>query len=352
MSRRDNETSRPYISLGYLRGLLDYLRSRNAPVEPVLSAMNLSSEAQLRDPNTRVDHALLDTIFEAAERLTGDANVGLHAGESINILHFGMLGQLAVTCRNMRELLKLRTRYQRLITNGARMFYEVSPDKIVGEMMYQKSAPVSRHSLEYAFVSHVKLVRLLVGDKLKPINVEVPYRAPADSSEQERFFGCSISYKREKERLFFPPSLLDVPLVIHDSVSRETLEIEARRRLDALRIAMAEEVDGYPRVVGIKRFMSQQLKGGEPPSVDTTAEALNVSVRTLQRRLEVVGINFRELIDLVRRDLADEYMRDAALSPVDIAFLLGYSEQSAFFRAFRRWFDMTPREYRSLRPPR
>lgn len=351
MSRRVNEASRPYVSLGYLRGLLDYLRCRNAPVEPVLGVMNLS-ESQLRDPNTRIEHELLDTIFEVAERVTGDTNVGLHAGESIHVLHFGMLGQLAVTCRTIRELLKLRTRYQRLISTGARMLYEINPERIVGEMIYQRSVPESRHSLEYTLVSHMRLVRLLVGDNLSPDIVEVPYRAPVDGSEQERFFGCRVFYKREKERLFFPPDLLDVPLVIHDSVSRENLEIEARRRLDAIRISMAEAVGDCPRVVGIRRFIAEHLRSGEPPSIETTAEALNVSVRTLQRRLETMRINFRELIDLVRRELAEEYMRDAGLSPVDIAFLLGYSEQSAFFRAFRRWFDMTPREFRSLRPPR
>jgi AraC-like DNA-binding protein len=173
----------------------------------------------------------------------------------------------------------------------------------------------------------------------------MPYPKPVDCSEQQRVFNCPIYYGCERERIYFPAELLDYPLVVGDNDSRRALEIEARRRLDAINVSL---VDERPEIAGIKRFIADRLKGGEPPSVEVAAEALGISARTLQRRLEAVRINYRDLIDLVRRELAKEYMADSSLTQVDIAFLLGYSEQSTFHRAFRRWFEMTPGEYRAL----
>src|SRR5439155_18171694 len=101
-----SEPARPYIMSAYLRGLVDYLRARGAPIEPMLQVMNLT-EAELLDPDRRVDHDLQNAIFDAAERATGDVNVGLHAGEATHLIHFGIVGMLAMTCRTLRELIDM-----------------------------------------------------------------------------------------------------------------------------------------------------------------------------------------------------------------------------------------------------
>ncbi len=341
---REFDTARPYIVLGYLRGLFDYLRFKGAAIAPVLEVMKLKEE-QLRDPDIRVDHSLQNNIFDVAEELTGDVNIGLHAGESTHLIHFGIGGQLAMTCQTVRELVDLHSRFQKLLSTGARIEYIVRGDEVVGEATFIDKVPPSRHNLEYALASHTALTRVLTGVPFAATRIEMPYPQPEDCSEQQRLFNCPIRYGCERERIYFPADLLDVPLVVGDSDSRRALELEARRRLDAINVSL---VDENPQIAGIKRFIADRLKGGEPPSVEAAAEALGLSVRTLQRRLEAVRVNYRDLIDLVRRELAEEYMGDSSLTQVDIAFLLGYSEQSTFNRAFRRWFEMTPREYRAL----
>src|SRR5260221_11538988 len=115
MTPHDLDADRPYIMSGYLRGLLDYLRSRRASIEPVLEVMSLS-EAELRDPDRRIDHALQDDIFAVAEAITGDVNVGLHAGEATHLMHFGIVGLLAMTCKTVRDLVWIHKRFPGLIS--------------------------------------------------------------------------------------------------------------------------------------------------------------------------------------------------------------------------------------------
>lgn len=336
-------TAQPaYIMSGYLRGLFDHLKVRGAPIEPVLAVMKLS-EAELLDPDRRIEHALQNAIFDAAERATGDVDIGLHAGEATHLMHFGIAGMLAMTCSTLRELVDVHARFQGLISTGATMRYVQVGDEIVGEAAFLPDEHLSRHTLEYTLASHMTLARLMAGFPLSVARLEVTYPEPADCSEQQRVFNCPVRYGCEHERLFFPASLLDVPLVIGDSESRAALEIEARRRLDSVHRRIT---DDDPDIASVKNHLAATLQNG-PPTIEEAAAALGVSVRTLQRRLEARGLSYRGLVDLVRRELAERYMQAGTLSQVDVAYLLGFSDQSAFHRAFRRWFAQTPGDYRS-----
>jgi AraC-like DNA-binding protein len=337
-----SEEERPYVMLVYLRGLFDYLRARNAPLGPVLEVLRLTDQ-ELHDPDRRVDHSLQNEIFDAAERATGDVNVGLHAGESTHLMHFGIGGMLAMTCRTIRELIDVHVRFQRLISTGASMCYEERGGEMVGEATFVDPTPLSRHTLEYTLASHLKLARLMAGFEFHMARVDVTYPEPDDCTEQQRVLGGSIRYGCARERLYFPAEALDLPLATSDGASRPLLELEAYRRLDALRPRVTDE---DPQIAGLKQFVADRLPTGSS-SVEDAAMTLGVSVRTLQRRLEAHRSNYRLLVDDVRREMAAKYMRSAELSQVDVAYLLGFADQSAFHRAFRRWFATTPGEYRS-----
>lgn len=171
------------------------------------------------------------------------------------------------------------------------------------------------------------------------------YSKPADDSEQRRVFGCPVHYGCERQSVRFPLFFLELPLMVGDSSSRGVLEIEARRRLDALTMPLPDQGS---EMADIKRLVASKLLGG-PPSVDQAAAQLGVSVRTLQRRLGARRLTYGDVVDIARREMAYRLMQDETLSRVDVALLLGFSDQSAFHRAFRRWFDATPGEYRALR---
>jgi AraC-like DNA-binding protein len=328
----------------YLRGLFAYVRSRGAPVEPVLEVVGLSEEA-LRDPDQRVAEDIQDEMFRVAERVTGDTNVGLHAGEMTHVVHFGLIGLLAMTCRTVRELVDLHSRFQGLIATGVSVRYVPRGEELVGEVSFTRSARFTRHTLEYNTASHLTIARLVAGFPFSPGRMDVPYPEPADCSEQDRVFGCKVRYGAEHLEFYFPLALLDAPLIGGDSAPRATLEVEARRRLEAL---ARPPVDESQEIAGLKQIFVDGLRKGTP-SIDDAAARLGLSVRKLQRRLEKHGSSYRDVLDATRREMAERYIQDETLSQTDVCFLLGFADQSAFHRAFRRWFDTTPGEYRAQR---
>ena len=159
MTPRNPISGRPYILSGYLRGLLVYLRSRNAPVEAVLEVIGLSEE-ELRDPDRHIDHELQPELFRVAEQVTGDVNVGLHAGEMTHVMHFGLIGLLAMTCTTVRELVDLHSRFQGLITTGATVHYAQHGHELVGDVTFAGAMSRSRHTIEYNTTSHLTVARL------------------------------------------------------------------------------------------------------------------------------------------------------------------------------------------------
>lgn len=105
------------------------------------------------------------------------------------------------------------------------------------------------------------------------------------------------------------------------------------------------------RIVDDVRRTILSVPGSRPPRLDDVANALAVSPRTLERRLNVVGTNFRQISNDVRMQLAAQYVALGTMSSDEISRMLGYSQPSAFFRAFKLWFGMTPKQYRALRLP-
>jgi AraC-like DNA-binding protein len=335
----------PSIALAYLRGLFDFLRRRELSSAPVLEALGIS-EADLRDPDLRIAHNLQHAAFEAAEQVSGDAHVGLHAGQFTHLIHFGMLGQMAMCCKTPRELMELHGRYQRLISTGADMTYVERDGALIGEANFEDPTGDSRHQVEYTLASHTSLFRLMAGGlPVSCSRIDVTYAPPDDPSEAQRILGCPIRYDCDVMRIYVSALLLDLPLIGAAPAVRLQLEIEARRRLDALR---APPPHADPELERLKQFVLDQLgKGNGAPSIQVAADLLATSERTLQRRLEAHGLSYRDLIDDVRRTLVAALLADPQLAQAEIALMLGFSDQSAFHRAFRRWYGMTPGEYRT-----
>jgi hypothetical protein len=88
-----------YMSARYLRSVVDYVRAKDAPVQPVLEALGMN-ESELAEPDAFIPHWVQDRVFAAAEQVTGDTNVGLHAGERIHMMNFGIVGQIALCSRS------------------------------------------------------------------------------------------------------------------------------------------------------------------------------------------------------------------------------------------------------------
>jgi len=160
-----------------------------------------------------------------------------------------------------------------------------------------------------------------------------------------RVFGCPVRYGCEKVRARFPLRVHELELSGGDPGARAALEVAARQRLEALQVQMQHADRDVARA---QQYVADRLSGGAP-SVEQTAAAMDTSVRTLQRRLKEHGLSYRDVVEQARREVAEKLMADPSLSLLDVALLVGFSDQSAFNRAFRRWFHTTPSELREQR---
>jgi AraC-like DNA-binding protein len=168
--------------------------------------------------------------------------------------------------------------------------------------------------------------------------VTFQHSPPVDLREHGRVFGCPVRFNRPVNGVALRRALLDTPLVRADPGLCSVLDRHVRALIE--RIPRAEALSD--RVRGL---VASELSTGRA-SAAAVARKLHMSRRTLQRHLEAGGMTFRALCDGLRRDLAIRYLREREIAVAEVAFLLGFSEASAFHRAFKRWVGTTPTLYR------
>lgn len=333
-----------YVALGYLRPMFDYLIQRDKDIQPLLDLLGLREE-QLSDPDILLEDRYDQELFDFAQAATGEPNIGLRMGGAMQVAHLGVLGMLVISCDTADDAFDLVIRYQDLLGNGGKVTRRIEGDEaIIGfENHPQRLKPYSRQNDEFCFAGWVNIGKMIGGANFKPNKVSFAHPPPADISEQLAFFECPVEYDAPANEIRMPASYAQIKLFGGNPQLKSLLEAQAKQRLQALQ---GNQTDADPVVAKTKQFIADGMAYGIP-SVDDAAEQFHTSARTLQRQLEAAGKGYKELVDEVRSDLASKYMRDSELSLLDVALMLGFSEQSSFQRAFKRWFDQTPGQFRA-----
>jgi AraC-like DNA-binding protein len=329
---------------GFCRMLTDYLVAHGQDLGPVLAAMGVTAD-HLADVDGRIPRRAFLDAFEIAVDLTGDADLGLHVGESVRPVHFGVLGYLMMSCETMRQAAERHRRWHELIADGERVDYHRDGDRSVQAHYFPDSDPTPPASaVACAAASTVTFVRWLTGPDDGLLKVELPYPEPAAESsraEHRRLFRCELVFDAPRVVYWRDPAIVRRPLVQGDPGLRRQME-ERAERLAAAR----GSVDAVIR--DLRALVARRLPEGLP-DLEEAAKLLGQSPRALARHLADHGTSYTRVVDEARHQLSLGYIQDPSLSLLDIAYLLGFSEQSAFQRAFKRWTDLAPGEYRRRR---
>ncbi|MFT7126945.1 MAG: AraC-like DNA-binding protein [Pseudoalteromonas tetraodonis] len=331
------------VAVSFLRPSVEYVRSQGKSVASLLKILAVD-EAGLADPDVRVPDAVSEPLMEESERLCDDPNIGLHIGLEMKATHLGVLGLLLLTCKSARDAFDLVMRYQTLVGNGGFVRVEEQADQFV--IIYAehplRPSPYPRHTVECCLIGWCQIALALGGSQAKLSKVTMVCDPPDDISEQQKAFGCELQYKASQNTIHIPLANVDAGFFAGDEGLKAALEAQAKQRLSAL---ASTQKDSDPVVEKSKQFVAESIAYGVP-GLDDLAGQFAVSSRTLQRQLDAAGKTYKQLVDEVRTDLAAGYMEDVDLSLLDVALMLGFSEQSSFQRAFKRWFDKTPGQYR------
>ncbi|MEQ5840331.1 AraC family transcriptional regulator [Paraburkholderia acidicola] len=261
---------------------------------------------------------------------------GLQIGALVEPRHVGVLGYLVLASDTVGEALLVYRRYERLFYGVDLAEIEIDAQDV--EIRWPASVPaVSQVVDDVAIAALVTFIARQVNAAPAPSRISFVHTPPADSDTQslyEKFFGCPVDFGDVCTRVRFPASYLMKPMAHADPGLRALLD----RQAQALLLAQPDP-DAFERAV--QESLLKLLPEGAP-TISRVAQVLHMSARTLQRRLEAGGETWQSMLDRTREHLARQYLLDRSLSLSDIALLLGYSEQSAFNRAFRRWTDETP----------
>jgi len=182
------------------------------------------------------------------------------------------------------------------------------------------------------------MVQVIAGRPLYPTKINFINPQPADLSPYQDFFHCPVTFGGIRTIVEFPAEYLNITLEKKDTMLLDLLEGHAQTLLNTL---PKDEFKDR-----LKQLFAEMLKKQEIPTLEEVAGRMHTSVRTLQRRLNEHEIKFQELLADVKLDLFNQYIKDESLTLFDIALLLGYSEQSAFTRAVKRWTGKLPKSFR------
>lgn len=321
--------------MGAAAGVLEAVAKRGGSAESVLRTAGLRAR-DLTDPDHFVDLEKMLVLQDAAAREVGDDTLGLTLALTYNANRLGVLAYALFNAPTVGVALANLERYAHTLLQAVRVVVEFHGAEVVsGYDIPVGDRELRRQNAEGASVLAFELMRRLVGGDWRPKRVEFGHRRPADVTQHERIFGVPLRFEAEHSfALVFDVADLERPVQGADT---RILPI-VKRYLDDIP-APGGGVDAWPQEV--RTLIARNVSNGHP-NMERIARLLGLSGRTLQRRLAERGLVWKTLVEEVRRELALRYLKEDASSLTEIAFLLGYSDLSAFDRAFRRWLGTTP----------
>lgn len=258
--------------------------------------------------------------------------------------HVGVLGYLVLASDTLGEAMLAYQRYETLFYGASLAEIEVVGDQ--AEMRWPSSDnELGQQADGVAIAALVTFMRRQIDQPPPPSAVSFLEKVDAETAQAyEAFFGCPVTWNDSHVRVRFPLHYLGLPMPRRDPTLRELLDRQARALLRALPESSGQSSNTDRQ---LQQVLLKLLADGEP-TLARAASAMHMSPRTLQRRLARHQLSWQQWLDRSREQLARQYLADPSLTLTDIALLLGFSEQSAFTRAYRRWSGNSPGRERRL----
>ncbi|WP_095108813.1 AraC family transcriptional regulator [Pseudomonas sp. Irchel 3E20] len=322
--------------------LLKYLRHAEqlgVAITPALDASGLRAE-QLNDNTLRVPNEAHERLLEHLCQASGDPLFGLHSARYVLPNSWSVLGYITMNCATLGEAMSRIEPFEKLVGDMGTSRIEAGADHVRLAWDCRHQPPqVRRHMIESVLASWMLYARWIADTQVSPGAVWLEHPLPAGTrlEQYEDFFGCPVLFGQPCSALLVPLAYLQLPLRQADPNLLRTLEEHALG-------LMAELVDA-PLPLRVKNALRQLLKDGLPRK-ERVAEQFAMTVRTLQRQLQQAGTSYQQILDDLRQELAEHYLRHSDLPIQDIAHYLGFTEPRSFHRAFKSRTQLTPGEYR------
>lgn len=325
------------VTGSYLQPLLEAADERGVGPRELAQAAGIapSQLVTLPDSLSADDYVRL---LDVGAQLANDPHFGLHVGERVKLGTYSVYGLILLSCRDFGQVFQQTMRYEQLAHDLGRS--ALALDGCNAQYQWITNYPgANRHLVESVFAGIRVFSTWLAGMELPSSLMQFSHAQQADDSEYLRIFGAVPKFGEPVNAAHFDAGLLAWPVPNADVGLYPVLQQHAEQLLRE-RSRSGEGIVAQVHAAIIKNLAHDRVR------LSSIADELNLSPRTLQRKLSEAGASFQQVLDQARFALATDYLRQESLSLVDISFLLGYQEQSAFTHAFKEWAGVNPGAWR------
>jgi AraC-like DNA-binding protein len=320
-------------------GVAEHIARNGGDPDRVFGDVGIDPD-RIDDPTRELSLRSYCSLFDVAARHTQNDNIGLWFGQQFPPANLGMLGYVAIYSDTLRTALANFVELFPYHQQGTLMRLGEADGLLKLEYSIRDARIIDRRQdAELSMGMFVNIFRHCNGSSWSPEEVHFEHPAPEAWKEHERAFNSPVYFNQPTNAILFRRETLDLPMPNGDS----RLLMILRTSLEQLGAKMRGTVTVADQVRSVVRA---KLAFGYP-ALETVADALRLPAWTIQRRLADSNMTYKDLVEETRRELALHYLRQPHLPLSELAFLLGYSELSAFSRAFRRWTGVSPKAYRN-----
>lgn len=317
-----------------VRSLLNYLDAQGLPRAQLLSQLNCN-DAQLNDPEACFAVQHYETMLHNAADTLDSANIGFRFGRAFELSIWGLLGFIVAAAPDLQQALALQKRYQCLLGNSGLAYHETQEEVTI--MRWLSECCHSAHSTEQVITAWLAFAFQYTQSDATPLSVHFTHEALVDPAEYQAFFRCPVYFNAEFNGIKVHTELLALPLRTSNSEVLNVLCAHAEQRLLVKRKNASLDI--------VRQYIIEVLPD-HVPDLPEIAGFLELSPRQVQRQFQRAGTSLTQFVESIRLSLAVSYLTQTDHKLLYIAQILGYSEQSAFQRAFKRHFGVTPGDYR------
>ncbi len=329
------------ITVSYVRAILEAFEDLGGDAKALREQFNLS-DAKLGQPEGRISIPRFMRLGHSAIQSLERPELGLIMGQQVKIPLLGLTGFLAMTAKDVEAACIVMAHYERLSGSNSRGQSSFYLEDGFGVSSFYSISPYNEYNffvVDLFISSQQKVIEWICGRAGAIKQVEVEFEAPSYAKIYEEVFQCPVLFGQKRNALIIKPEALNWPLLHHDKNAFLNLQNICDERL-------AQVTRNRSLNEKVMDEISPLLEG-QTPSINQVADSLGMPPWTLRRKLQEQNTSYQTLLNDTRKALAESYIKDTNLAIGEIAYLLGFSSPTAFQRAFKRWTNQSPGNFRS-----
>ena len=318
---------------GWVLAIVRAMRVCNIDVDRVLTDIGMNP-ALLEGGYSRYSQEQISILWRKAIELSGDTDFGLKVVAEIRPATFHVVGYAMSCSATLARALHRFAFYCRLISDSTTATMTETDDTATLEFLFDTGGtPLIYQTIDTVLAGTLSFARWIIDEQIEPVEVRLQHPPPANDAAYRAFFRAPIQYNTSQNCIVFRKADLERPILAADEELASMLDSVANRYLEK---RMSGRI-----AVRVRDLLIATLANGNVSKTDV-ARQLNMTERTLLRRLKAEGTTFVDVLNGVRQELAFQYLQRPGLTVSDVAYMLGFSDENTFSRAFKRWTGRRP----------